>query len=451
MKSAFAIAIVLAAAAVTPRIAEAAPVVVREVATGSNHACALLANGGIKCWGDNASGQLGLGDAVSRGGDPADMGDELPYVDLVSKSALQISLGANHSCALSGKGVVHCWGNNDAGQLGVGDTAARGDDADEMGVALPAVALVGMADQVAAGGAHSCALMDTGKVKCWGANFSGQLGRGDTRQRGDGPLEMGPWLAYVNLGTGRTAVQITAGLAHTCALLDDASVKCWGNNGSGQLGQEHDVTLGDTANEMGDFLPTIDLGPGRTALAVEAGFDHTCVLLDTEIVKCFGENASGQLGLGDDEDRGDDANEMGSQLDQVLMGISLSSPTLGDAGSAHSCALLGTQLKCWGENANGELGIGADDDRGDGPNEMFLDLQAADLGSGVHAVQVSTGWNFTCALLDDDRVKCWGANAFGQLGVGDRSIRGRADDEMGDALPYVELGEAPSPPPLVWP
>jgi alpha-tubulin suppressor-like RCC1 family protein len=107
---------------------------------------------------------------------------------------------------------------------------------------------------------------------------------------------MGNALASVSLGTGRTALQIAGGYAHTCSILDNASLKCWGYNNYGQLGQGNTQTIGDNAGEMGDNLTAISLGTGRTALQVTCGYYHTCVILDNASLKCFGSNFYGQLG-----------------------------------------------------------------------------------------------------------------------------------------------------------
>src|SRR5690606_9674905 len=112
----------------------------------------------------------------------------------------------------------------------------------------------------AAGQLHTCAMFNDGSVKCWGMNSSGQLGLGDTSNRGDGSNEMGDNLPNVDLGGGRTATDITAGATHTCAILDDGSAKCWGANNSGQLGLGDTSNRGDGSNEMGDSLPAVDLG-----------------------------------------------------------------------------------------------------------------------------------------------------------------------------------------------
>ncbi|MBN1611251.1 MAG: hypothetical protein JW940_31755, partial [Polyangiaceae bacterium] len=136
---------------------------------------------------------------------------------------------------------------------------------------------------------------------------------------GDQPGEMGDNLPAVDLGTGRSAVAITAGGGHTCALLDDGSARCWGSNGYGRLGLGDTEDRGGQPGEMGDNLPAVDLGTGRSAVAIVAGSHHTCALLDGGSLSCWGYNFVGQLGLGATEDRGDQPGEMGDNLYAVLL------------------------------------------------------------------------------------------------------------------------------------
>ena len=119
---------------------------------------------------------------------------------------------------------------------------------------------------------------------------------------------MGDNLLAVDLGTGKTARAIEAGDNHTCAILDNESVKCWGANASGQLGLGHTNIRGDNSSLMGDNLLAVDLGSDRTAKAIAAGYAHTCAILDNSLVKCWGSNTSGQLGLGDTDNRGDNSS-----------------------------------------------------------------------------------------------------------------------------------------------
>ena len=200
-------------------------------------------------------------------------------------NATSISVGREHFLVLldNSSGMVKCWGSgNFSGALGLGVTNYKGNDANEMGSNLGFVELgTGRtATAIASGRYHTCAILDNASVKCWGSNNNGQLGIGDTFTRGDNANEMGDNLPTVDLGTGRTATAIASGMHHTCAILDNASVKCWGYNNDSQLGIGNTNNMGDSANEMGDNLPAVDLGTGRTAIAIDAGWEHTCVILD---------------------------------------------------------------------------------------------------------------------------------------------------------------------------
>ncbi|KAG2429156.1 hypothetical protein HYH02_014191 [Chlamydomonas schloesseri] len=434
------------AATISPAAATSASpsaMLVSTISAGFKHTCALLDNGSVKCWGYNYDGQLGLGDTSPRGDGPGEMGDTLPAVALgTGRTATAISVGSWHTCALLDNGSVKCWGYNDYGYLGLGDTSRRGNELGEMGDRLPAVALgTGRtATAISAGGWHTCALLDNGSVKCWGWNQFGQLGLGDTSPRGDGPGEMGDTLPAVALGTGRTATAISAGVLHTCALLDNGSVKCWGCNDYGYLGLGDTSPRGDGPGEMGDTLPAVALGTGRTATAIFAGVLHTCALLDNGSVKCWGCNDYGYLGLGDTSYRGDGPGEMGDTLPAVALGTGRTATAI-SAGSRYTCALLDNgSVKCWGWNDDGQLGLGDTSRRGDGPGEMGDTLPAVELGTGRTATAISAGGWHTCALLDNGSVKCWGYNDAGQLGLGDTSNRGDGPSEMGDTLPAVALG-----------
>ena len=309
-------------------------------------------------------------------------------------------------CARSSQGHVKCWGYNGYGQLGHGNTSTASDEEGEMGENLAFVPLGAnrTATQVSVGESHACALLDDGSVKCWGRNNYGQLGIGNYTQIGDGANEMGDLLAAVDLGTSRTATEIATGQHHTCALLDDWSVKCWGYNGYGQLGIGNSTAIGDGSNEMGDDLAAADLGSGRTAIAIEAGATHTCAILDSSVLKCWGRNTWGNLGQGHNENIG-----TGADLDSN--GVSCH-PTLNTDLNTREC--------------NARMGDG---------------LPAVDLGDGRTAVSVSAGYASTCAILDNGSVRCWGYNADGRTGLGATSgYTGDADGEMGDDLPNVELG-----------
>ena len=158
------------------------------------------------------------------------------------------------------------------------------------------------ATAIAAGANHTCAILDDASVRCWGAGFGGQLGYGNTDTIGDDetPGTVGP----IDLGAGRTATALTTGADHTCAELDDGTVRCWGSGLSGQLGYANSDTVG--AGETPGTVGTVDLGTGRTATALTGGGVHTCALLDDGTVRCWGDGTEGQLGYGNNDDIGDD-------------------------------------------------------------------------------------------------------------------------------------------------
>ncbi len=355
-----------------------------------------------------------------------------------------VAAGEAHSCALIG-GRVKCWGRNASGQLGVPDSADRGGSADEMGDRLPWAGLGAgrIAVALALGGQHSCALLDGGAIKCWGSNRSGQLGQGqlsDSLFAGDDD-----GLPPINLGQGRTAVAVAAGLYHTCAILDSGAVKCWGDNRFGQLGIGARGDRGAARDDMGDQLPVVDLGAPLPVAAIAAGAYHTCVVLaETGAVKCWGWNEYGQLGAGDARNRGLDAADMGAALPAVDLGAGRKAARLA-AGAFHTCALLADsgEVKCWGLDSAGQLGVvpGTALQRGISPGDLGDRLPVVDLGARQTALAITAGASHTCALLGDASIRCWGLNFSGELGTGDHINRGDSVEyPLGDGLPLVSLG-----------
>jgi len=406
------------------------------ISAGYYHSCALLDNASVKCWGLNDYGQLGIDSGTQMGDGSGEMA-VLPTVNLgIGRTATAISAGYRHNCALLDNGYVKCWGRNNFGQLGIGNTTTMGDNTGEMAV-LPTVNLgTGRtATAIAAGDQHSCALLDNASVKCWGHNGNGQLGIGNTTNMGSTTGSMAV-LPTVNLGTGRTATAIAAGDYHTCALLDNASVKCWGRNPYGQLGIDNTTQMGDNTGEMA-VLPTVNLGTGRTATAISAGYEQTCALLDNASVKCWGLNQYGALGIDNTTRMGDDSGEM-AVLPTVNLGTGRTATAI-DAGGNHTCAVLdNASVKCWGYNGNGQLGIGNTTNMGDGPGKMGDNLPVVDLGTGRTATAFALGNYHTCALLDNASVKCWGRNDYGQLGIGNTTRMGDSSGEMA-VLPSIDL------------
>lgn len=251
---------------------------------------------------------------------------------------------------------------------------------------------------------------------------------------------MGDQLDPINLGSGRTSVAVRGGDFHTCAALDDSSIKCFGYGIDGELGIGSSIPIGTKQVQMGNNLRSVNLGTGRSLKALFAGSWITCAILDDTSLKCWGKNANGELGQGTFANAGDDPFEMGDNLTTTNLGTNRYAATV-CGGTDHTCALLDNGgVKCWGGNEYGQLGQGDRNSRGDEPGEMGDALPPINLGTGRTAVAIACGYKFTCAVLDDGTLKCWGSNAIGQLGQGDKTIRGDTPESMGDNLPTIDLG-----------
>ncbi len=387
------------------------------IAAGKYHSCAILTDGSVRCWGYGGDGALGYGNPSNIGDDetPASAG---PVPLGPGRTAKAIAAGSYHTCAILDDGSVRCWGFGGNGRLGYDSTAGVGaaqtpDSAGpvDLGPGHTAVA-------IAAGGTHTCAILDDGSVRCWGFGFDGQLGYGNTFSVGDGrPNRTGaPDQSVASAGpvdlAGHRATAIVAGDSHTCAILDDGSVRCWGLGIDGQLGYANTRNVGDTQTP-GSVGP-VDLGPGRTAVAIAAGGFHTCAILDDGTVRCWGYGAQGQLGYGDTSTVGD--NETPASAGPVDLGPGRSARAI-SAGSEHTCAVLDDgSVRCWGLGLYGQLGYAATANVGDTPTRLPGAIGPVDLGPGRAAQAISAGALHTCALLDNAAVRCWGNGTYGRLG-----------------------------------
>ncbi len=347
---------------------------VSSISLGNEHTCALTSTGGVKCWGYNLSGQLGDGSTTVR----------YTPVDVVglSSGVVAISAGFEHTCALTSTGSVKCWGYNLSGQLGDGTSTVRHTPVDIVGLSsnVQFVAISG-------GGYHTCALTSTGGVKCWGANYDGQLGDGSDTNRYT-PVDV------VGLSSG--VVAISAGSEHTCALTSTGGLKCWGNNSFGELG--------DGSNTV-RYTPVDVVGLSSGVVAISAGFEHTCALISTGGVKCWGANYHGQLGDGTSINRVTPVDVFG-----LTSGVSAVSAT-----GVHTCVLTSTGgVKCWGANYHGQLGDGTSINRVT-PVDVF------GLSSGE--VAVSIGTEHSCAITSTGSCMCWGFNEEGPIGDGTTADR----------------------------
>jgi hypothetical protein len=207
----------------------------QQVVAHIDQVCVLSTDNRVKCFGRILNGYAATGRTTSAdgnlvNGDSAqDMGDNLPVSVLGSITIKRLLAACFHFCLLTTSDQIKCWGLNGRGQLGYGDTINRGETLAQLGDNLPFVNVgSGNFKKFAGGEQFNCVLFVQGNIRCWGRNDRGQLGLGHTNNIGDGPNEMGANLASVNLGTGRTATDLTCGFGHCCAILDNSRVKCWG-------------------------------------------------------------------------------------------------------------------------------------------------------------------------------------------------------------------------------
>jgi alpha-tubulin suppressor-like RCC1 family protein len=287
--------------------------------------------------------------------------------------------------------------------------------------------LGGTTTQFSAGGAHTCTRFDSAELRCWGDNGNGQLGTGDTVRIGD--TENAEAAALVALGEDTISL-VGAGYRHTCAVTSADDLYCWGLNSHGQLGYSDKNPVGD--NELPATAGPVDVRPA--SLAEEAviaqlalGREHSCVLFSTGEVVCWGRADYGQLGQGNTDDWGDG----GMEVPADLMPISLDGvATAITAGEQFSCALLDDgDVRCWGRNHRGQLGLGHADQIGD--TELPLDADPIDLG--LPAISISSGIDHTCAVREDYSVVCWGYGMTGRLGYA-------ATDTVGDDETPASVG-----------
>lgn len=396
---------------------------------GGAFSCAILSKGQVRCWGFGIAGRLGYGNTNSIGDDETP--DTAGPVDLgLNRSATSLVAGNGFTCAILNSAQVRCWGYGVQGQLGYGNSNHIGDSETPGSVEPVDLGPGNTATEITAGNGQTCVILNTRQVRCWGYAINGQLGFGNTNNIGDDELPVS--VAPVNLGPGRTAAAISAGDFHTCAILDTGQVRCWGNGANGRLGYANPNTIGD--DETPDAAGPVDLGPGRRAVAISAGGAHTCAILDTGKVVCWGSGSSGQLGYGNASDIGDDETPVSAG--SVSLGPGQTAVAIA-AGRLHTCAIMSTgALRCWGAGASGQLGYGNTNNVGD--DEIPQTQAPVNLGPGRSAVAITAGGGHTCAALDTGDVRCWGDGSSGQLGYGNVSNIG--DDEMPDSVLPLALG-----------
>ena len=301
-------------------------------------------------------------------------------------SPATFSSGGQHNCLMTESQEMYCWGSNNNGQLG-NSSSSNSYEEDPLIVDFSSLSNTNYLDSIYAvsaglGKYHTCAVMNNGSISCWGANSYGQLGIGSN-------VSSPPTL--VDIGLNNTAVAITAGKSHTCIIDDNASVLCWGYNNHGQLG---DGTTTDRQTPV-----SVNLGANRSAVAISAGESHTCVITDNESIMCWGYNNHGQLGDG----------TFLSKNSPITVSVTNQNPVVSiSSGRHHTCVLFSdSTVGCWGWNDRGQLG--------DGTTTSQSTMTMINVNSNMTAL--TTGDKHSCAILDNASLMCWGDNLHGQLGI----------------------------------
>ncbi len=330
-----------------------------QIAAGGAHACALGADGVVRCWGDNRSYQNALDFPTAAVMSPHNIG--------LATRAEQLAVGGATTCAIDVNHALWCVGLNDHGQLGRGSPMYMASILEQPS-GSPNVLSADM------GTGHGCAIVTGGAVYCWGGNGAGQIGDGthvDHQRPLPTPIVSG-------------ARQVECGADHTCVLLTDGTVQCWGANDSGQLG---DGTM------IARARPTPTLAMPEQVVEIRAGFKFTCARLASGLVRCWGRSVGNGSGHGD--------TSMPGQVPTLVGVTSLA------AGTDHVCAVDSMhRLFCWGLNEHGELGVAG---------LHYTPVEVASIGRVTSA---ACGERFTCAIRDDGTTACWGVNHMGQLGNG---------------------------------
>jgi alpha-tubulin suppressor-like RCC1 family protein len=289
---------------------------------------------------------------------------------------------------------------------------------------------------------HSCTVF-RGHATCFGQNDEGQLGRGDNTDFGGDPTEdISSFSSVIDLGQDQFfnpiyVLKMALGEKHTCALLSDNTVKCFGDNTYGQLGVENTTSLYQA-------LSAIDLGTTDQIVDIKAMRNTTCVQFAVDGIKCFGKNDMAQAGTETNTqlDIGDATSEMGTNL--IAVKVPTDKIEKFEVGANHACVLTtDDHLYCWGDNYYGQLGRNSDDTFiGDNPGEVAVDVVTLEINN---IEDITLGQNHTCARYNyatGTNVRCWGANAQGQLGLGRVNPAGAQSGGQYDLLNIDDWNES---------
>lgn len=350
------------------------PADLAEIAVGDRHACGIVESGRLLCWGSNANGQLGMGNESPRlqgcsgGKTPC---SQVALIVPVGDSVVDVAAGESHTCAVTGKGDVLCWGLGSAGQLGDG----RGDSSDTP-VEVEASQTF---TTVAVGDFHSCGLTDGGSVYCWGSISS-------VRDYGNAPKKVEGGVEFSS---------ITSGQSHLCGTTDTGSLFCWGDGRFGKLGTGFESDEKQPAPVEGD----------RSWTSISAGNNHTCAVTEAGDTFCWGKADFGQLGTDQNLDSCDfDGTAVDCSKEPIRTTGSFSASAV-SCGACHSCAVTAQgELRCWGRDTCGAR------------NTYVVDSETPTTISTPTSFEHFGLQRVTCGVGTESKAYCAGKESAGELG-----------------------------------
>ena len=362
---------------------------VKSVSVGSFSTCAISSEDKAYCWGFNNNGQLGTGNTNNSALPVFVSGDGLINSQKVKMISLSPGTNSSFTCAINADNKPFCWGFGTNGQLGNGSSTTSYSPVPVSTGEMPAG---GTVKAISTGESHSCVIASDDKPYCWGLNIDGQLGVANNDPKNVPTAVMG-------LPGNGTVKMISAGNNHTCAIAFNNNVYCWGLNTNGQLGD---------STTLPKYMPTASVGGAlnnKMIISVSAGGYHTCAMDSFGIDYCWGLNDNGQLG------DGTLTSKLTSSTVTTISPKAFSSIAIG-GGSNHICGTIiadtPTESYCWGAGANGVLGNG-------NTLESSIPVLVSDL-IGDHLKSISSNGYHSCGISVADKLYCWGINTNGGLG-----------------------------------
>jgi len=352
------------------------------ISSSGSNICSITADYRVVCWGANDMGQLGQGNS--------NVINSMVNLTLSSsQSPVDLAVGKHHTCVVTSVGTIECWGQNDFGQLGQGFKCVYGSYADgcngNFAVTSPGVVSYngqyGFVE-VSVGETHTCGILENGRSMCWGANGDGQLG--------DGTMNDSYYPVLTNADPLVYFTQIDLGKAHSCAVNYSGEVYCWGRNTFGQLG---DGTIGNKLSPTSVNLPF-----GYYAVSVSAGGEHSCAILNGSQPACWGRNAQGQLG---------DGTLLGKIEPRIIQNSGWSGVSKISAGEQQSCLVtLQNEVWCWGQSSSGMFSS---------TNMVKTSPVEVENQFSIGASMVVIGDNHLCISTIRWSIMCTGDNQVGQI------------------------------------